>query len=561
MAQEDGVDDARVALAESEREWTRRLSNLSREQIMAAVANVPGGHRFGNVARRRRDRLLEEASSLTGAHRTALETAIRELENGGSQVQMFDEDWISRLDRLSRPQIMAALRGYDNLGLGRRGDKRSLLERVSMLEGPFRVALEAAVNERERGGHPASSNVPGPRIRENGGRRGRRRRHASLDRDGDEDDEGREENDRPLTTAERVLAAIDSYNPNIDKFMELPSEEDVQYRHERYRNATSNDALAQCVCVCCAREVWRREAQEVLLSSLKCKDRLRPWKAHPAHKLVDGMLLVEDKLRETPEGPAGMFCDDCFRKLRSKKTPPLSLANNMWIGDVPEEIQCLTVPEQMLIALHYPRCFVFKLFPKNRGVGDPESLQRGMVGNVTTYTQNADEVAKMLEGKLMPRPPRLLACVIAVSFIGLGKLPKKWLKGTFRVRRAVVHDALRWLKANNPMYEDIEISEEALNVLPEDGIPDAILANVRQEESDSIAQRERESYVPGDDDVDEAEVRAPQNAVAHDAPEGEDVQDSGREAAPVEEGDEEDDGEFIYHETGIDFVEQSIRRL
>lgn len=391
---------------------------------MAAVANVPGGHRFGNVARRRRDRLLEEASSLTGAIRTALETAIQESENGGSEVQMFDENWISRLDRLSRPQIMAALRGYDNLGLGRRGDKRTLLERVSMLEGPFRVALEAAVNERERGRHPPSSNVPGPRIRENGGRRGRRRRHASLDSDGDEDDEGREENDGPLTTAERILAAIDSYNPNIEKFMELPSEEDVQYRHERYRNATSNDALAQCVCVSCAREVWRREAQEVLLRSLKCKDRLRPWKAHPAHKLVDGMLLVEDKLRETPEGPAGMFCDECFRKLRSKKTPPLSLANNMWISDVPEEIQCLTVPEQMLIALHYPCCFVFKLFPKNRGVGDPDSLQRGMVGNVTTYTQNADEVAKMLEGKLMPRPPRLLACVIAVSFIGLGKLRK-----------------------------------------------------------------------------------------------------------------------------------------
>lgn len=543
--EERGRDHAGMALPESDREWVTRLSKLSRQQIMTAVENVPGGHRFGNVARRRKGRLLEEASSLTGALRTALETAIQEAESGGSDVQMFDEDWISMLDRLTRPQIMAALRGYNNLNLGGRRDKRALLERVSLLEGPLREALEAAVNEHKGGRRPASSNVRGPRIGGNGGRRRRRRRHTSLYSDGEEDDEEGEENERPLTTAERVLAAIDSYNPNIDKFMELPSEEDVQYRHARYRYATSNDALAQCVCVCCAREVWRREAQEVLLSSIKCKDRLRPWKAHPAHKLVDGMLLVEDKLRETPEGPAGMFCDECFRKLRSKKTPPLSLANNMWIGDVPEEIQCLTVPEQMLIALHYPRCFVFKLFPKNRGVGDPDSLQRGMVGNVTTYTQNADEVAKMLEGKLMPRPPRLLACVIAVSFIGLGKLPKKWLKGTFRVRRAVVHDALRWLKANNPMYEDIEISEEALNVLPEDGIPDAILANVRQEESDSIAQRERESYVPGDDVVDEAEVRAPQNEVAHVGPEGEDAQDGGREPAPVEEEDDEDDGEFI----------------
>lgn len=538
----------------------RELEKLSREQIVDAVANVPGGHKFGYVARRRRDRLLEEASRLSGDFRVALEAAIREVENGDNQQEVFDEDWIARLDQLSRPQIMSALHGYENFRIRGR-DKRALLESVSTLEGPLRGALEAAVVEHERGRRPASSNIGGPRTRGNGRRRRRRRAQASAASESDqgEDDEEGGEDDRPLTTAERVLAAIEDYNPNMDKFMELPSEEDIRYRHELYRNATCNDALAQCVCVCCAREVWRREAQEVLLSSLKFKDRLKPWKSHPAHKLTDGMLLVEDKLMETPEGTAGMFCDECFRKVQSKKTPPLSLANNMWIGDVPEEIRCLTVPEQMLIALHYPRCFVFKLFPKNRGVGDPESLQRGMVGNVTTYTQNANDVAKMVEGKLMPRPPKLLASVIAVSFIGLGKLPKKWLKGTFRVRRAAVHDALRWLKANNPMYEDIEISEEALNLLPEDAIPDAILANVRQEESNYIAERERETYVPGDDE-DTLPTSNAENEVVDETPVEVDEDDRRRVSATIEEEGDEDDGKSRSGDRGDETNDSEIRK-
>lgn len=92
----------------------RELEKLSREQIVDAVANVPGGHKFGYVARRRRDRLLEEASRLTGDFRVALEAAIREVENGDNQQEVFDEDWIARLDQLSRPQIMSALHGYEN---------------------------------------------------------------------------------------------------------------------------------------------------------------------------------------------------------------------------------------------------------------------------------------------------------------------------------------------------------------------------------------------------------------------------------------------------------------
>ena len=45
------------------------------------------------------------------------------------------------------------------------------------------------------------------------------------------------------------------------------------------------------------------------------------------------------------------ICEKCHDKLTSNKLRGLSLANLMWLGDVPPELQCLTLPEQKLIAL------------------------------------------------------------------------------------------------------------------------------------------------------------------------------------------------------------------
>ena len=74
-----------------------------------------------------------------------------------------------------------------------------------------------------------------------------------------------------------------------------------------------------------------------------------------------------------------------------------------------------------------------------------------------------------------------------------------WLKKTFRVRREAVHDALLWLKNNNPIYADINIDQCRLAELPEDDVPEELLAVVRQEEDEDLADKERESYLVEDD--------------------------------------------------------------
>ncbi|CAF5018069.1 unnamed protein product, partial [Rotaria magnacalcarata] len=45
------------------------------------------------------------------------------------------------------------------------------------------------------------------------------------------------------------------------------------------------------------------------------------------------------------------LCNKCHEDLSCSKLPALSLSNLMWIGDVPQELQDLTLPEQKLIAL------------------------------------------------------------------------------------------------------------------------------------------------------------------------------------------------------------------
>ena len=183
------------------------------------------------------------------------------------------------------------------------------------------------------------------------------------------------------------------------------------------------------------------------------------------------------------------------------KPPQYSLANRLWIGRILWQLQVLTFPEQLLIAHLYPRVFVFKLFPKRQGsVRQASGLQNAMRGNVSTYDMPMDGISTMIQGNLMPRRPAVLASLITVTFIGLGDLPKAWIHSTFRVRWKVVHDALLWLKENNPYYVEIDISASHLEELAEDDIPEEVMDIIRQSDDVGMIEQESAVYVPQDND-------------------------------------------------------------
>ncbi|KAH8987501.1 hypothetical protein EDB83DRAFT_1143780 [Lactarius deliciosus] len=75
-------------------------------------------------------------------------------------------------------------------------------------------------------------------------------------------------------------------------------------------------------------------------------------------------------------------CSSCASHVHRNKTPPLSLANGMWVGAVPGELSILTLPERRTAF----RCV--KLYPKKGASSwNSKNLQSGLRGNVSTHHQ------------------------------------------------------------------------------------------------------------------------------------------------------------------------------
>lgn len=312
---------------------------------------------------------------------------------------------------------------------------------------------------------------------------------------------------RPRLGTEDV-AAGDAYD--TAHFLDLPTQQQRLACYREFYEATGNDAVQMATCGVCARWLLRRKSHimAVPILTLPHPERLVPKAdtAHPAQTLTNGMLLETSAIVTDDAGQPSLIdvCGECWDALRKENTnspPKFSLANNLWVGNIPWELRRLTIPEQLLIAHLYPRVFVFKMWPKKAdGIGE-ENMQRGMRGTVSTFEQDIRGITAMTEGKLMPRPAAILASIITVTFIAKGRLPKSWLYNTFRVRRHAVHSALLWLRHNNPKYYgDIEISEERLEQLPEDGVPEEIIANVHQSEDVGIIDEESQGYVPREEE-------------------------------------------------------------
>ena len=304
-----------------------------------------------------------------------------------------------------------------------------------------------------------------------------------------------------------TIPDIDQQHPlsvtDHSDFFETVTEECRQDRISKFIDATGRKALTISVCAVCAGSFFLKELQNMKVSELRSKKILLPSRPHPAQNLTDGMLLhrtttslyADDKGIENAN-----VCASCMSAIKQKKRPALSLANGMWIGDIPMELSILTFPERILIARHFPAAYIIKLHPRKKGSQNwsNASFHSGLQGNVSTYRLNTDDIAQMTSGNIMPPPPAILAATIGVTFVGPNNLPQKTMPPFLRVNRTRVHDALCWLKANNPIYRDITISTERLHALPENDVPDEILSLAKYSNNTALLAEENDGYVPTD---------------------------------------------------------------
>ncbi|KAG1726296.1 hypothetical protein EDB19DRAFT_1616554, partial [Suillus lakei] len=172
----------------------------------------------------------------------------------------------------------------------------------------------------------------------------------------------------------------------------------------------------------------------------------------------------------------GCFCKPCFNDIKAKKTPTYSLANNLWAGEIPDDLAMLTLPECVLIALSYPAAYIVKLYLKKRGAvnWNTAGLNSGLCGNISMYHLNTSVVATMIEGNLLPPKPLALANTIGVSIVGPNNFLERCMLSFLTVSQSHLCNALLFLKQHNPLYCNIMISEENIALFPEHGIPDNI---------------------------------------------------------------------------------------
>jgi len=246
-----------------------------------------------------------------------------------------------------------------------------------------------------------------------------------------------------------------------EKFLKTASESIIHQYMAEFIDATGNDAVRPRVCMVCAREMWSKEVERCAVDNIPNKHLLSPNEYNLAHDLTSGMLLEKAVMDREKGNLVGDVCHDCSRALGANKTPPLSLANGMWIGDVLHQLVILTLPEKMLVAKYFPAAYIVKLTPKQKGATHWSSsgMNSGVRGNVATYKLNTEDIGEMMDARIMPPAAKILASVIGVIIIGPKNMPERTMLGYFRVRRNCVREALRWLRGHNLLYADSDISE------------------------------------------------------------------------------------------------------
>ena len=172
---------------------------------------------------------------------------------------------------------------------------------------------------------------------------------------------------------------------------------------------------------------------------------------------------TDDDPIEEIKGPillpnADLLCPHCRSSLADDQVPVAALANGLWIGEVPEQLQNLTWAERTMIArVNHNRCVV-----RVKG-----SLQSKMIANAVCHTIPIPKVYNAL-----PPSPEELDEVLAYIYIGPTRpVAKDHHRTPLLVRHNKVAAALEWLKLNHIDYADLTISYDNLKKYSEDGPP------------------------------------------------------------------------------------------
>ncbi len=154
-------------------------------------------------------------------------------------------------------------------------------------------------------------------------------------------------------------------------------------------------------------------------------------------------------------------CNPCYNGIKAKKLTRHALANGLWIGEVPRELQELNFVEKLVIARYRHNVCVVRV----------DKGQRKMCANAVVFPQ---PVAKFHD--ILPPPRAELDECLAVLFTGsVRPCERDYQRTPLLIRHDKVMSALNWLRMNHSDYGDILISEENMATYPHNEPPVSVL--------------------------------------------------------------------------------------
>ena len=229
------------------------------------------------------------------------------------------------------------------------------------------------------------------------------------------------------------------------------------------------------VCASCARQKQDNKMTEIIfccgeepplvLDVFRITDPYILSKTDPkefeyVHSGLTGMLLAKSGIEVRENGECVLtFCSSCSNALASGKLPKYALNNGLYRGVLPEEFRALTWVEEMVCCRFSTTAQVVRLY-QSSSPSDPFVLY----GNNCAHEMNVVSTANVLH-----RTSADIQGQLSIVFVGPGLIKPQQLNKIFRIDKVRVWRFLVWLKENNRLYSDLELSMDNLDTYEEDG--------------------------------------------------------------------------------------------
>ena len=263
----------------------------------------------------------------------------------------------------------------------------------------------------------------------------------------------------------------------------VPHERKAKTARDFYKAFHETRTLPILTCMFCYRKYSRAELEDVgwdwwIGSPIEKRDG-SPFKCL-------GCFPVGEKIRG---------CADCVRHLkRGALSPAGQLHCRLGCEHMfPEELKGLTPVEEKLIALNSCYGFITK-YSVADGYRQSTRHPRHVRGHITVFPNNVQELVT----KVLPHPLLKVMDEIHVSWQGPEKPEPSDLAVLLSVRRRVVENALRWLKGNNSLYDNINIDSAELNSweTPSHGVPSKVYGRLERNEPSAREKMQTAHIVP-----------------------------------------------------------------